>query len=386
MCRRRGAASAASAAALASLLCAGPRPWPPRGGAPGRGFVPVTGTAAAGAATATGVLAESELRTAGSQGGAERLPPSEEAPLLWALGCELWTVGNEMLIASSSLTSGELGGPGWGRRSLSPASMREPPVGGFTSHLPTVLSSGGNAMRDAGDAMLDGHWGKAWRRLEVASSSCVEYWPASSFTGLVDLVFSHAELVPDWQGEARASASLQHLAEGLEVAVERINQNPELQYPFRERAAAVLLNAAEVLREAADFFEAGGGFYMPRDPRGAHFAAERDVHGLYDEEYDSEDDLEDEESYQGGRAGDGGHLGDEGTKGEAGVYFAARVAEIREELERASALGPSARRSTLKRLVRESHPDQNPGREAQVLPIFSYVLRMLRLSEQPRPS
>lgn len=334
---------------------------------------------------AFGVLRSNQTRSGNRRPIEERRaePFSPKTPtecLLWTLGCELWTVGDEMLIASGSLSRGELGGPGWGRHSLpiaSVGSLGGVPVGGFTSHLPTVLANSGAAMKGAADALLDGRWTNAWQQLEDASSCCREYLPASSFEGLLDFVFCHAEPVPSYNrgGAASAGASLRQLAQGMDVALGRVGENSELQYPFRERAEMVLENAAGLLREAGDLFEAGS-YYMPRDPRGARVAAEQDVHGFYeDDEYGDEE--YDEDEYIG-KAYDGEeHDGD----GEQGGYVEARLAEIKELLERANSQGPLARKRLLRRLVRESHPDQNPGRELQVLPVFNYVLRMLRLSD-----
>ncbi|CAE7372656.1 C27B7.6 [Symbiodinium natans] len=111
-------------------------------------------------------------------------PNSPAERLLWTLGCELWSAGRDMALAGGSVAKGEIG--------ASPAEFLSGPTA-TTSHLPTFLGNGGSALQDAGAALLDGAWRRAWRRLEAASRTSQEYWPASGFTGLIDLVFIVAD-------------------------------------------------------------------------------------------------------------------------------------------------------------------------------------------------
>lgn len=288
-------------------------------------------------------------------------PESPAERLLWTLGCELWSAGRDMALAGGSVAKGEIG--------AAPPEFLSGPTG-TTSHLPTVLGQGGSALQEAGGALMDGSWHRAWRRLEVASRASQEYWPASGFSGLIDLVFLVAEPIsptPEhFRDKARvASASLEHVARGLDVAINSIDHNIQLQYPHREKAEALLVSASDILREATYLFD-GGEFHLPRDPRkvGVHYHDDDDD---FWQEGDTKDDV----------------LGDvydqlEYVSGDMAATLLIR--DIQKELIRADQAGDSfGRRKLLNRLIREYHPDQNPGREEEVRPVFEYCLRMLRL-------
>ncbi|CAJ1410422.1 unnamed protein product [Effrenium voratum] len=281
-------------------------------------------------------------------------PRSTEERLLWALGCELWRAGRDMALASGSVSRGE----------ISAIFAEEEEIGSATSsHLPTVLQHGGEALQEAGGALLDGRWRLAWQRLERAQGTGQEYWPCQGLNGLVDLVFSMAEM-PSMPSALRtwgAAQSLEHLAEGLDSAIDAIDHNFQIQYPHRERAEALLVTATETLRDAAVIFD-GGDFFLPRDPRkvGMHFHDD-------DGDFWEEDDLGDVSDPLEYISGD--------------LAATLRIRNIQKELIRDSD-GPESRKKLLHRLVRENHPDQNPGKEEEVRPAFEYCLRMLRLCKE----
>lgn len=290
-------------------------------------------------------------------------PTTPEERLLWALGSQLWLAGRDMALAGSSVTSGEIA-------ASRPISTETPSCDrSTTSHIPTLLYSGGKSLQDAGDALLDGKWTTAWRQLEATSVSSQEYWPAAGFQGLVDLVFSFAEPVPHFR-QWGASGSLEHLAVGLDAALDAIESSGEIQYPWRERAEMLLMSATDTLRDARWLFEKRE-FRLPRDPRGSTHSNDHD----YDDDFraDNSADLEDEED-------DLGTVSDQLEYSSEDMSATFRIRQIQRELIRADRKdGPEGRKRLLNQLIRETHPDQNPGREEQVRPLFEYCLRMHRL-------
>mmetsp|Transcript_55231 Transcript_55231/g.103551 ORF Transcript_55231/g.103551 Transcript_55231/m.103551 type:complete len:348 (+) Transcript_55231:29-1072(+) len=285
-------------------------------------------------------------------------PRSSEERLLWILGCELWCAGRDVALAGGSVAKGEIG-------AAAATDVFSGSVG-TTSHLPTVLQQGGSALQEAGGALLDGHWRQAWQHLEAASRTSQEYWPASGFAGLIDLVFIVAEPVSLSQAQFgdrtdMASASLEHVARGLDVAINSIDHNIQIQYPHREKAEALLISAAEILQEATYLLQ-GSDCHLPKDPRrvGMHF-------------HDDDDDFWEESD-------DFGNVYDPLEYISGDMVATLRIRDIQKELIRADRAGDLAgRRKLLNRLVREHHPDQNPGKEEEVRPVFEYCLRMLRL-------
>ncbi|CAE7846362.1 PP2A5 [Symbiodinium microadriaticum] len=203
--------------------------------------------------------------------------------------------------------------------------------------------------------------------VEVASRASQEYWPASGFSGLIDLVFLVAEPIsptPEHFPFSAVRGGMRQNMKGVDtwsmgpgdkVAINSIDHNIQLQYPHREKAEALLVSASDILREATYLFDGGGEFHLPRDPR------------KVGEEGDTKDDV----------------LGDvydqlEYVSGDMAATLLIR--DIQKELIRADQAGDSfGRRKLLNRLIREYHPDQNPGREEEVRPVFEYCLRMLRL-------
>lgn len=143
---------------------------------------------------------------------------------MWALGCELWRAGRDMSLASSSLLRGEITAVG-----ASSTSSGSTATAWTTSHLPTILQLGGVAVQEAGAALLDARCRLAIQQLERAAETNQEYWPKSGFQALLDFLSNPLESVSCSPGN-----SLEHLAGGLEVAMDAIDE--QIQYPHRERA------------------------------------------------------------------------------------------------------------------------------------------------------
>ena len=125
--------------------------------------------------------------------------------------------------------------------------------------------------------------------------------------------------------------------------------------------------AGEKLRRAGKLFVAGG-FQMPVDPRFSR--GERGEWGQ--QTYNS--------FYGWGEPSPEAQLEEEAP---AGTPAAQLVESIKVEVADASAGGEKELRTVLRQLVRRLHPDQNPGKEAEVLPAFRYIQR-LRSQEADR--
>lgn len=258
---------------------------------------------------------------------------------MWALGCELWRAGRDMSLASSSLLRGEITAVG----SASSASSGSTATAWTTSHLPTILQLGGMSLQDAGAALLDARCSLAIQQLERAAETNQEYWPRTGFQGLLNFLRSIPVSCP---GE-----SLENLAGGLDVAMDAIDE--QIQYPHRERAEVLLLSAADILRDAAYLFDPSvGNFSLPKDPRvvGVHF-------------HDDDDDFWEEDD-------DFGSVNDQLEYISGDMAATLRIREIQKDLVRAdNSADPNGRKKLLFRLVRENHPDQNPGKEEDVRPV-----------------
>lgn len=252
--------------------------------------------------------------------GGAAAPPSAEQ-LLTALGRHLWVAGDELQEASVCLME-----------RASDGNSDNAPGGS-----PQALSQGATSLRTAADLVLDGYWGDAWGELEVASVSCEQYLPMNACQGLIDL-FGYEEPVPEcaW---APASASLRTLGMRLQGFAEKVSRRPVLNVCAGDSLAA----AAKALEAAARLFVAGG-FKMPADPR--------EVGPQWNNVF---------------------MLPEQEPNLVAGSYAAALLTEVNAELERVATEGPKARRSVLRQLVRLTHPDQNAGHEAEVLPVLRYV-------------
>lgn len=249
--------------------------------------------------------------------------PPRASELLTALGRELWLTADDLLDASVALTDVVDGG-------------RE------AKERPLALSQGATALRNAANGILDEDLDTAWGELEVAACACELYLPGFACQGLVDL-FSYEE--PCCQAGWRdASRSLQLLCGSLAASARRAKAAK------LDMAAEQLTSASERLRRTAGLFEPGG-FYMPPDPRAYDF-------GAWD--WDVAREPKEDDALLAGLA--------------PGSYAAGLAAKVREELDGVDT--EEARRSVLRKLVRVTHPDQNPGHEKEVVPILRYVQRL----------
>jgi len=257
---------------------------------------------------------------------------------MMALGRELYAAGESLLEASACLVSGSSSG-NQGR-----------------SQSPRQLANLASGLRTAGIEMLDDSWEDVMGELEVASVSAEDYIPAGAFQGLIDL-FAYEKPVPpcEW---ANARRSL----EGMASCLANEARTLEKESGYTQDARNWLLSAARTLRRARTLFEPNG-FYIPEDPR------ENTI--PQDEGWDFRN-----AAMPGRRRGtvDARDLED-------GGFASALLRRIEQELQSADLQQTGAERQTrraraLRRFVRELHPDANPGKEEQVLPIFQYVQQM----------
>lgn len=257
--------------------------------------------------------------------------------LLQALGRELWLAAEEMLEASAQLVNSDL------------VNSRELP--------PRALGAGGIALQTAADTVLDGDWESTMGELEGAAVSFGGYLPEAAFQGLVDL-FSYEEPVPDCEWPA-AQRSLKEISARLASSAGRVRGKASADAASsnpRVLAFEALTRASEGLLRATKLF-APSTFYMPPDPR-----ATQGPRADWSEAEAS--------SFPGwGPA-------PEPERTKPGSPEAKLVAEVLKEIEEASGQGLRRRSSVLRRLIRKLHPDQNPGREKEVLPAFNFVQRL----------
>lgn len=216
------------------------------------------------------------------------------------------------------------------------------------------LGSCGLGLHNAAEAMLGDSWGDACGELEGAAAMSGEYIPEECYEGLVGL-FAYEEPAPasEWPS---ARASLDDLAAAVSAAADRILANPSL--PDRDEASEHLLTAAAILQRAARLFEPGG-FAMPDDPRkpSANWEPRPPPPVV--------------EGWKGPRAEAIAALGELGCGLGLLEEVDAELASAAEAEDR-----EAARAKALRALVRRLHPDQNPGRESQVLPVFRYVQKL----------
>jgi len=248
-----------------------------------------------------------------------------------ALGRELWAVGDSLLEASSRLLN-----PGFA-----------------TLESPRALGNAAIGLRNAAADMLDGDWESVMGELEGAAVCCT-YLQEDSFQGLIDL-FAYEEPVPSCEWEA-ASTSLQKLSMDV-IRVYARASKPNSPF-YNEEAAAAFRSAIETLRRATKLFEAGG-FYLPDDPRVFKETEWQDVSSS-------------------AISGAAPSL----DESEITDFAKDLLRRVEEDLRIAATADSPAleRRRVLRRLMREVHPDQNPGREEEVLPVFRY-LQQVRVAE-----
>jgi len=278
--------------------------------------------------------------------GASRpsLPTANQ--LMGALGRELWVVADELLTASAKV-----------------------------ANVPS-LGTSAISLRNAADSMCDGDWESVQGELEAASVSGTDYIPEECFEGLVNL-FSYYEPVPQCEWQA-ASASLRSLSSNIAYIAPLLLRSTTGQN--RDDASAALSTAVEVLNKAMRLFEPGS-FYMPPDPRDAAARAGRgrawQTSGSRRApwERDSEDNFADpslkfKEMQETLRS-------DVLSGRNVGSDVVSFIDRIDAELSSVESLPKDqlsrARQGILRKFLIELHPDQNRGREDEVIPAFRYV-------------
>ena len=170
------------------------------------------------------------------------------------------------------------------------------------------------------------------------------------------------EPIPECEWSS-ARQSLRGLSRNLRSVAERIGE-------FSTPLAESLRYAADRLRRAGKLFVAGG-FQMPVDPRFS-----RGERGEWSDQQNFN-------NFYSGWASPSpdAQLADEAPPGTPAAKL---VESIKLELEDATAGGPKERRSLLRQLVRRLHPDQNPGKEAEVMPAFRYIQRLRSIEADQR--
>ncbi|CAE8623823.1 unnamed protein product [Polarella glacialis] len=259
--------------------------------------------------------------------------------LMESLGRELWAAAEELLEASALLLGTSLD-----------SSM---------SKSPRALTNCALALRNAADTILDGDWESAMGELETAAVSCEGYLPSDNFQGLIDL-FGYEVPVPkcEW---VSASASLGQLSGSLAQASRWVvdkSRDVLVGSTSTQEASDGMQRASDILRRAMRLFVAGD-FYTPEDPRrsrGERGEPGRAAWGQVPPSWGSA---------AGGRS--------DLEMPAPGSPAAKLLADIRTELEQTSSGDAAAWRAKLRQLVRRLHPDQNPGKEAEVLPAFQLV-------------
>eukprot|EP00929_Paragymnodinium_shiwhaense_P043657 TRINITY_DN22436_c0_g1_i1.p1 TRINITY_DN22436_c0_g1~~TRINITY_DN22436_c0_g1_i1.p1 ORF type:complete len:366 (-),score=87.77 TRINITY_DN22436_c0_g1_i1:79-1107(-) len=299
------------------------------------------------------------------------VPTSRE--LMQALGRELWLASDELLEAAASFEQ------------------------------LNFVGLGAISMRNAADSMLEGNWEDTMALLEETAAAFDNEIPSVYFTGLVNL-FAYVEPVPqcEW-GNARSSLkTISSLMWG--ACYRKISGGqmiPEgVPGAKREKAVRSLEFAIEVLKKAQLLFDPAT-FYMPADPRIAG-AKQGKGHARQNEYQETARWVE----MQNGRepSPSGGYRPQEvvpevvpsaydlmkARLRQEAVDAAARAGKIQEVntllLQVDADLGDAdgnERRARLRKLLREYHPDQNPGREAEVRPVFQYVNKLREAVRQP---
>lgn len=253
--------------------------------------------------------------------------PPTASRLMKALGRELWATTDELLTTSLRMSEA-----------------------GVKGNAPVALAA--MSLRAAAGHMLTDSWEDVMGELEVASCSCEDYLPQSSFEGLINL-FSYTEPVPQCEWGA-ARASLQSLSISLmkcskDLRKEALSSSPQFE------ASQACAKAAEVLQRATGLFEPGK-FYMPRDPR------DPTSEGC---EADCLESASEEQTEL---------LQEVLSAADINSSAASLLARVDQELNAALRSGGfEGRRALLQRLIREYHPDQNPGKELEVVPTFRFV-------------
>jgi len=286
-------------------------------------------------------------------------PTSEQ--LLKALGRELWVIGDELL-TFASVTNLDVG-KNVGRMGL--------------------------GLRNAADLMLENAWDEVLPELEEASVAATEYFPTSSWQGLLDL-FAYDQPVPELEWSS-AQLGLRRLADNAEAIYQILKQqdeNPGFGDWVNEETLESLQIAEQRLRKSQCLFM-DGEFYMPAEPRrkgktyqrwggeeileGAGTWTPQPPPGARErskamaEEYARQVNLlpEREEAYASAK-----------KVGKEAVQI---LVEAEEEI--VNSWNDDERSAILKRLLRKLHPDQNRGKEEATSIAFDYVRKVRYLPD-----
>lgn len=247
------------------------------------------------------------------------------------------------------------------------------------------LANSAISIRNSGDLLMDGDWEFVAGELETAAVSCERYLPPEAFQGLVDL-FSYEEPAPECEWRA-AKRSVAYLGRCIEAKAPEILG--KMDGAFQEESETALAVCVEALIYAMDIFEPGG-FFMPADPRDRYSRVGRGAPrepqeftfrwqqrtGRAQESNRRQQYLQNERNRQLSRQQAMRQKAASAIAGDA--YATALLVKVDTELEAADALQneerrEKARRSALRRLLRDLHPDQNPNKETEVMPVFEYV-------------
>jgi len=257
-------------------------------------------------------------------------PTPEEVSV--ALGRELW-LASEMLLETSSILL-EVPDP-------DPPRPRNPRLG---------LTNAASYLKNAADYMIDLEHDYIMGELECAAASC-KVLPERNFQGLVDL-FSYVEVAPQiaWP---EAEKSLRRLAGSLETLASDYEFLAPSVSMECNKTVKVFLRASRLLRS--------GEFYWPEDYRA--MAQEEATMGREVFREEAFDKLRKRLLAEALSAVEPGS-----AAAEALLQAADEVAEVsRDEAQR---------KAKLLKMVRESHPDRNSGREEEMTPVFLFVQKL----------
>eukprot|EP00930_Biecheleria_cincta_P015962 TRINITY_DN13136_c0_g2_i1.p1 TRINITY_DN13136_c0_g2~~TRINITY_DN13136_c0_g2_i1.p1 ORF type:complete len:363 (+),score=77.24 TRINITY_DN13136_c0_g2_i1:69-1091(+) len=153
-----------------------------------------------------------------------------------------------------------------------------------------------------------------------------------------------------------AKRSLKEMSASLASSAKKVKGQAQFAKCPRMLAFDALTRASEGLLRATKLFSPST-FYMPPDPR-----ATKSYRGEWSDAAKSSSSFP------------GWSPVPEPEAVKLGSPEAKLVAEVLKEIEEASDQG--RRSSVLRQLIRKLHPDQNPGREKEVLPAFNFVQRL----------
>lgn len=199
---------------------------------------------------------------------------------------------------------------------------------GMANGQGATLSACGGTLCDTAEALLQERWGDADELLGAAAQTYNQLFPEEHVAALRALLVSPVTNVASAEArDTRVSRALSELASSFEAAA---TGGVEVPDTFAEEA---LFDAAASFRAAARLFPSGN---MRAEANRARAATQKAV-------------------LNGGSS----------------------LPRTEVEIERlVFQAQPDQRRTILRKLARQYHPDRNPGREMEVLPAFLYVQRL----------